>query len=135
MGGIDWRLMAPSSLQAFREYHLGRDAAKLARREAHRREVLARVREVVTRVAPTHPAIRAVYLFGSLLEPGRFSSESDIDLAVDCDDLAAETPFWRDLEKALSRNVDLRPREGAVARAVAAYGERCYAREADSPRS
>jgi len=127
--------VSSTSLQAFREYHLEREAAELTRREAHRLEALARVREVVMATAPAHPAIRAVYLFGSLLEPGRFTSASDIDLAVDCDDPSAETPFWRDLEKVLRRNVDLRPREGAVARAVATYGERCYAREADPPRS
>jgi hypothetical protein len=47
---------------------------------------------------------------------------------VDCDAIESETPFWRDMERALRRNVDLRPREGAVADAVAAYGELCYER-------
>ena len=44
-------------------------------------------------------------------------------------DLEVETPFWRGLEDALRRNVDLRPREGAVARAVEDSGERCYERK------
>jgi predicted nucleotidyltransferase len=127
--------MDPSSPQAFREYHLEREAERLAGREALRRQVLAQVREAISSIAPRHPAIRAVYLFGSILQPGRFTLRSDVDLAVDCDDLASETPFWRDMEIALQRNVDLRPREGAVARAVAAYGEICYARETDPPRS
>ena len=33
------------------------------------------------------------YLFGSLLRPGRFHAASDVDVAVECDDLEAETPF------------------------------------------
>jgi len=121
--------------RAFREYHLRRDAEMLARREELRRNVLAQVHDAVKNIAPRYPAIRAVYLFGSVLQAGRFSATSDIDLAIDCDDIATETPFWRDMEMALRRNVDLRPRIGAVARAVAAYGELCYARETDPLRS
>ncbi|MDP9122341.1 MAG: nucleotidyltransferase domain-containing protein [Acidobacteriota bacterium] len=120
--------------QTFRDYHQRREALALAEREALRAEVLAQVRQAVHQLAPRHPAIRSVHLFGSLLQPGRFGPRSDVDLALDCDDPAAETPFWRDLEHALGRDVDLRPRSGAVERAVAAYGVPCYAREADSPR-
>jgi predicted nucleotidyltransferase len=126
--------MATAAQRAFREYHLKREAAALERRERQRREVLEMVREAVRRIAPRHPAIRQVHLFGSLLVAGRFGPRSDVDLAVDCDQIECETPFWSDMERALQRNVDLRLREGAVADAVAAYGELCYAREDDSPR-
>jgi len=121
--------------QEFLEYHRRREAEKLALREAERRQVLEQVGEAVSRIAPRYPAIRTVYLFGSILQPGRFTPHSDVDLAVDCDDLASETPFWRDMEIALQRNVDLRPRAGAIERAVEAYGELCYARKTDPPRS
>ena len=120
---------SPDSPVSYREYHLRHEAELLARREALRQEVLGQVHAAVRRIAPRHPAIRAVHLFGSLVQPGRFSPHSDVDLAVDCDDVAAETPFWREMEMALERNVDLRPREGAVARAAAAYGELLYDRE------
>jgi hypothetical protein len=115
-----------------REYHAQREREHREQREAHRLAVLAAVRDAVGRLAPAFPAIRAAYLFGSVVQPGRFSSRSDV--AVDCDDIEVETPFWRALEEALERNVDLRPRTGAVAKAVAAYGEQCYAREADPAR-
>ncbi|HVR98222.1 MAG TPA: nucleotidyltransferase domain-containing protein [Thermoanaerobaculia bacterium] len=112
-----------------REYHARQEAERRAQREAFRLATLERVRAAVRKHAPALPAIQAVYLFGSLLQPGRFLQTSDIDVAVDCDDIRAETPFWRALEEELERNVDLRPRTGAVARAVEAYGELCYARE------
>lgn len=116
-----------------REYHARRDQALRDEREALRREVLDQVRNAIQRLAPQFPAVRAAYLFGSILQPGRFHARSDVDVAVDCDDLRQETPFWRALEETLERNVDLRPRTGAVARAVETYGERCYEREVPRP--
>jgi hypothetical protein len=56
-------------------------------------------------------------------------------VAIESDDLEVETPFWRGLEDALRRNVDLRPRVGAVAWAVENFGERCYDREVSDPRA
>lgn len=93
-----------------------------------RLDVLKRAKEAILRQASAFPAIRAAYLFGSILQPGQFHEASDVDVALDCDDLEVETPFWRALEDDLKRNVDLRPREGAVARAVEAYGEKIYER-------
>lgn len=111
------------------EYHARREQALRDEREALRREVLDQARSAIRRLAPEFPSIRAAYLFGSILSPGRFVPDSDVDVAIDNDDLTAETPFWRALEEELRRNVDVRPRQGAVARAVEDYGERCYERE------
>jgi predicted nucleotidyltransferase len=116
-----------------REYHARREQARWEEREALRHQVCEQARAAIRELAPRFPAVRAVYLFGSVLQSGRFLPTSDVDVAVDCDDLKAETPFWRALEESLRRNVDLRPREGAVARAVESYGERCYAREIPHP--
>jgi predicted nucleotidyltransferase len=126
--------MHPSELTP-REYHARRDQARYEEREALREEVLERARSAILRLAPRFSAIRAVYLFGSVLAPGRFLPDSDVDVAIDNDDLEVETPFWRGLEDALERNVDLRPRVGAVARAVEDFGERCYEREIPDPRA
>lgn len=117
-----------AQIHAFRDFHARREQARRAEREALRLDVLKRAKEAILRHAPEFPAIRAAYVFGSILQPGQFHEASDVDVALDCDDLKAETPFWRDLEDDLKRNVDLRPREGAVARAVEAYGERVYER-------
>ena len=123
------------SILTSREYHARREQALRQEREGLREKVLAEAREAIRRLAPQFPAVRAVYLFGSVLAPGHFLEDSDVDVAVDCDDLTVETPFWRSLEEALERNVDLRPRIGAVARAVEDFGETCYEREAPDPRT
>lgn len=125
--------MEDATLLAYREYHARRDRETRAKREALRLGVLARARDAIRRSARDLSAIRAVYLFGSILQPGRFRPDSDVDVAIDCDDIEAETPFWRTLEEALERDVDLRPRVGAVARAVEASGELCYEREVSRP--
>ncbi len=132
---IDSYSVATPAQEAFREFHLRREAERQELRERQRLEALALVREVVPRYAAGYPPIRRIYVFGSIVQAGRFSPHSDIDLAVDSDDIASETPLWRDLERALLRNVDLRPLLGAVAEAVSAYGELCYARRNDPPRS
>jgi predicted nucleotidyltransferase len=116
-----------------REYHARRDRERRAEEEAFRLEALERAREAIRVRAPEFPAIRAAYLFGSILQQGRFHRESDVDVAIDCDDLESETPFWRVLERALERNVDLRPREGPIAQAVEDYGELVYEREVSDP--
>ncbi len=118
-----------------REYHARRDAERLAQREGLRAQRLVAVREAITRLAPQHPGVEAVYLFGSILSPGRFTRRSDIDVAVDCDDLEVESRFWRALESALETNIDLRPHRGPIAAAVESSGETVYERETAGPRS
>lgn len=99
-------------------------------REARRREWLEKVRSAVHRIAPAFPAVARVDAYGSLVSPGRFSPRSDLDLAVDCDDLEQESRFWRALEQTLQRDVDLRPRRGPIAQAVELYGVEIYKRPA-----
>ena len=122
-----------ADLEVYREEYRRRERERWRLREDLRQQVLGQVRTAVARLAPREPAVGAVYLFGSLLQPGRFRPDSDVDLAVDCDDLEAESRLWRALEQELERDVDLRPRRGAVARAVATSGELGYAREASRP--
>lgn len=109
-----------------REYHHRRDAALRNAREALRERKLRAARETIRRVAPEHPAVRRVYLFGSLLRPGRFGAASDVDVAVECEDLAAEAPFARALERELGMPIDLRPYQDAVVDAVRDGGEKVY---------
>lgn len=116
--------MDEATLRPYREYHSRREREIREEREALRLRVLEQAREAIRRAAPDFPAIRAVYLFGSVVQPGRFHSGSDLDVAVDCEDIEAETPFARALEEILDRSVDLRPRMGPIARAVEDSGER-----------
>jgi predicted nucleotidyltransferase len=125
--------MDEAALLPFREYHARRDRELREERERLRLDVLEKAREAVRQSAPLFPAIRTVYLFGSVLQPGRFRPNSDVDVAIDCDDIEVETPFWQMLERGLDRDVDLRPRTGAVAEAVEQSGELCYEREIPGP--
>ena len=117
-----------------REFHALRDAERRAARETVRERQLAAVRDAIRRHAPRHPAVRAVYLFGSVLRPGWFTDASDIDVAVEIDELEAEGPFARALERELCRRVDLRPYEGAIRDAVETEGEKVYERKAPDSR-
>ncbi len=116
-----------------REYHARRQAEKRRQREHLRRKWLARVRAAIRQLAPRHPEIEAVYLFGSITQPGRFTLRSDIDVAVATASVAAESAFWRALEEELERDVDVRPYQPPITFAVANYGECVYARESDHP--
>jgi predicted nucleotidyltransferase len=125
--------MNEAALRPYREYHSRRDRELRAQREALRLSVLAHAREAIRGLAPNFPALRAVYLFGSILKTGQFHPDSDVDVAIDCENLETEHPFWRALEDALERDVDLRPRVGPVAQAVEDYGELSYEREVPGP--
>jgi predicted nucleotidyltransferase len=72
-------------------------------REQTRLEWFQHVHDLVNDIAPDYPAIKQVYLFGSLVQPNRFRSHSDIDLALVSTDIAIETTFWRKLEQNLAR--------------------------------
>lgn len=66
--------------EVYREEYLRREQERRRRREELREQVLGQVRATVARLAPQEPAVRAVYLFGSLLQPGRFRPDSDVNL-------------------------------------------------------
>lgn len=127
--------MDAARLIAARRYHTERERSRRRRREELRLRRLERVKEAVERLAPAYPAIGAVFVFGSLVRPDRYQETSDIDLAVDCADLEAESRFWRALEEELGLSIDLRPRSGPIARAVESTGERLYEREAAPARA
>ncbi len=118
--------MTSPDLEAARQYYRERRARRQAQREAERQQWLQRVCEVVSRLALRYPGMRQVYLYGSLLQPGRFRPDSDIDLAVECDTLETESAFWRAVEQELGRDVDVRPLTGAIAEAVADGGKQVY---------
>lgn len=113
-----------------RHYFQQRAQHQRERREAVRQQWLQRVQAAVADLAPRHPGVARVYLFGSLTQPGRFHSDSDIDLAVACDSLESESAFWWALEHALQRTVDMRPLnpENALFETVIASGQRLYER-------
>lgn len=123
--------MSKTALREFnqaRQYHQDRIKSRAAAKEQERRRQYARVRAAIQRIAPRFPAVQSVYLFGSLVRSGYFNRHSDIDVAVQCNDVQAESDFWQALEAELDTPVDLRPYRGAVAWAVDTYGECIYER-------
>lgn len=116
-------------IKAARQYYHERETQRYAQREAERQRWLQRVRETVSHLARRYPEVRRVYLFGSLVQPGRFGFDSDIDVAVECDTLEIESVFWRALERELERDVDVRSLTGAVAEIVTDKGEQVYGRQ------
>lgn len=116
-------------IEEFHAYHRRRDERRLRDRETLRQDLLERARPTVRRLALEFPSLRRVHLFGSILQPGRFTRRSDIDMAVEIDDLEEEGPFARALEQALGWPVDLRPHTGPIVNAVETYGETLYERE------
>lgn len=115
-------------LEEARRYHRERERRELAAREGRRREVLERARATIRRIAPEYSALRTVHLFGSVTRPGRFHRRSDLDVAVEVDDLEVETRFRRALEEELGRPVDVRPLRGPLVDAVELSGEKVYER-------
>jgi len=123
--------MTAIDIETIKAYHQKRDAEKRAQREAERQQWLERVREIVPRVAAQFPEIEQVVLFGSIIQPGRFRPDSDIDVAVAYDfttleGVSAESAFWRALEQELRRNVDVRPLRDVIAEIAASQGEEVY---------
>lgn len=121
--------MDETTLQTAKQYHARRDRQRSVEREQQRLARLQQVKKAILALAPRYPAVQRVYLYGSLVQPGRYGPHSDVDVAVAGDDVAAESQFWQALEQALNCSIDLRPYQGAVAWAVDTYGECVYERE------
>jgi len=121
--------LSQTALAQARAYHTHHEERRRQEREALRQEWYRKAKEAILQLAPHYPQLHAVYLFGSLIQPGRFGTNSDIDVAVECDDPATESRFWQELEAVLQTPVDLRPCRGAVSWAVSRQGECIYARE------
>lgn len=125
-------VLAAEDIESARRYYRQREARRRGQREAERQCWLQRVREAVARLAPQHAEVRRVVLFGSLVQPGRFGPDSDIDVGVECDTAEAEVAFWRALERELGRAVDVRPLAGGLAEFAVQTGEQVWMRKSSS---
>lgn len=120
--------LTPTQIDAARAYHQRRRTTRRQEREALRRSTLERARNAIRELAGSFDGIRAVYLFGSILRPEGFTSDSDIDVALDSRDYEQDTSFARRLEAILNRDVDARRYTGPIRQAVAWAGEVVYER-------
>jgi predicted nucleotidyltransferase len=92
-----------------RESFIAREEKKLADLENRRQRALKAAVKAITNTAPDYPEVRRVFLFGSVLRPGGFRPDSDVDIAVEGVKAEGYFSLWRDLEEAMPGwTVDLR---------------------------
>ncbi|MFP4429455.1 MAG: nucleotidyltransferase family protein [Desulfovermiculus sp.] len=94
-----------------------------AARERYRRQVLEEVDTVLQSMAEKYSWDK-LYLFGSLISPGRFTCDSDIDMAISGLDKHNLLSFIADASRELGRNVDvLRLEESKIADSIRRKGQ------------
>lgn len=94
---------------ACRRSFLAREERARAKRELRRQTALKAATDAIRSRVADYPALRRVYLFGSVLRQGAFKPRSDIDIAVEGVDAVDFFSLWRDLEEAMPDwAVDLR---------------------------
>ncbi len=116
-------------IQAARQALEARFQKDFKKREAAREKALQAARAVAPGIIAKYPAIGAAYLFGSILRPGAFGSDSDIDIAIEGGSAKDYFDLWHDLEKALPNwFIDLRdlPPDTYFTRRVYRTGEKIY---------
>jgi len=77
-----------------------------ADRERERQQVLSSVKDILEELAPEYGFSKA-YIFGSIVKPGRFRRNSDVDIAIF--DLKDEDFFrlMAEISRKLERNVEI----------------------------
>ncbi len=118
---------------------LARQHRARAEREARRLTALEAVRQAILKCVPGYPSVHQAYLFGSIVRPGAFRLDSDVDVAVEGIGVAEYFELWRDLESAAPEwTIDLRDITGqssAFAQRVQATGWLIYERNDAGPQS
>jgi len=82
----------------YRQTYQRRLAQQHQAREKRRREALTAVTAALSPIAAAFPSIKRVYLFGSIIRPGQFHEQSDIDVGVVGATAVDYFGFWRELE-------------------------------------
>jgi len=120
------------NLAACRRSFIAREEKRRAERERQRQAALKAAQDALASLLPDYPTVRRVYLFGSVVRPGAFRADSDVDIAVEGVGPAEYFALWRDLEEAMPNwTVDLRDLVPGTpfARRVQARGQLIYERE------
>ncbi|HRV95950.1 MAG TPA: nucleotidyltransferase domain-containing protein [Anaerolineae bacterium] len=116
-------------IKAAKKSFVARQQKRFEQQETIRIAVLDKVRKAIPAIVARYADVEAVYLFGSILRPGAFTYDSDIDVAVE--KISAEEYFrlWQDLETALPDwAIDLRdlPPDTNFTRQIYRTGEKIY---------
>jgi predicted nucleotidyltransferase len=96
-------------IAACRASFAAREENRLAEREKRREAALEAAVKALHAILPHYGKVRRAYLFGSVVRPGAFRPDSDVDIAVEGIEAADYFALWRDLERAMPDwQVDLR---------------------------
>lgn len=117
------------NIQAYRASYQARLRRGVEKREDGRKKALEEVKVVAPAIAAKYPAVKTLYLFGSILRPGAFRADSDIDLAIEGGSAEDYFALWHDLQEALPDwFIDLRdlPAETLFTQRVHETGEKLY---------
>ncbi len=102
--------LSPEAMVTYRRAFQQRAQAKLEAKEKRRQQATDAARAAIAIVMPRYPMVQRAYLFGSILKPGGFGPNSDVDIAVEGADMALCFDIWRDLEQyAPEWQFDVRP--------------------------
>ena len=97
------------SIAVYKEEFRRRQERQLAERERARQNTLTvtilKLREIGRRHAAS---VSRFFVFGSLIYPGRFGSNSDIDVAVEWQQKGDYFGLWREIEEELDCEIDFR---------------------------
>jgi predicted nucleotidyltransferase len=116
-------------IQAARQSFQARLQKDYEAREAARQKAFEAVRAKVPAVIAKYRAVKSAFLFGSILRPGAFRPDSDIDIAIEGGSAEDYFALWHDLEDALPDwLIDLRdlPPDTRFAEQVFERGEKIY---------
>ncbi|MBP7997995.1 MAG: hypothetical protein KA314_02700 [Chloroflexi bacterium] len=101
--------ISPGQMAVYRQSLQQRLTRQQTVREERREKALAAAWAIIPKIAATIPSVQYVYLFGSIIQPQQFHSDSDIDVAVIGTTSVDYFTFWRELEIALPAwPIDLR---------------------------
>ncbi len=91
--------LSPEAMATYRHTFQQRSQAQLEAREKRRQQATDAARAAIVIIMPRYLMIQRAYLFGSILKPGGFGPNSDIDVAVEGVNMALCLDIWRDLEQ------------------------------------
>lgn len=127
--------LSPAMLARYRRGFKQREQARFEAGEKRREAAKQNVGQAIEVISDRYPTIQRVYLFGSILKPGRFRPASDIDIGIEGANTALCLDIWRDLERAipnLSLDVRSLDPQDLFSERVWQKGELIYERANDS---
>ncbi len=121
--------MLKADIEVYRQANQARFQQAWDNREARRQQALDTVQTVAPNIVARHSGITAAYLFGSILQPGSFRSDSDIDIAIEGGTAEDYFALWHELADALPEwFIDLRdlPTDEFFTQKVHLLGKKIY---------